>query len=131
MVGTMSKTTMHKTVGNMPPDGYEWDPTFRNARRETWVILGVWGACMLWSVPYCYLNGYITAGQSVNPGDVAYVWGMPKWAFFGVFVPWLLADVATTVFCFWYMADDNLGEAHEGADLEEAIAEDSSTEARR
>ncbi len=106
------------------PDSQDtWDPTYLHARREAWIILAVWGACLLWSVPYCYFTGYLQPGETVDSTTIKTIFGIPTWAFWGIAVPWLLADVFTTWFCFFYMADDDLGEAHEGLDLEEEIAE--------
>jgi hypothetical protein len=96
----------------------EWDPVFLHSRREAIVIFCIWLAALLWAVPYCYLNGY--AGN-IDPADVSTVWGIPSWLFWGIAVPWVVADLATIWFCFCFMQDDDLGVAHEGEDLEEDI----------
>lgn len=83
----------------------------------------MWGACLAWSVPYCYYFGYLGPDETVDSSNISLVMGIPSWAFWGIAAPWLAADVFTTWFCFWYMKDDDLGEAHEGLDLEEEIAE--------
>ncbi|HUG89315.1 MAG TPA: hypothetical protein VML55_00680, partial [Planctomycetaceae bacterium] len=88
----------------------EWDPVFLHSRREAIVIFCVWLAGLLWAVPYCYFNGYI---GHVDAANVATVWGIPSWLFWGIAVPWLVADLVTTWFCFCYMTDDDLGESHE------------------
>jgi hypothetical protein len=97
-----------------------YQPVFVNARREATIVFFVWVAALGWSVPYCYLNGY---GKAIDPDNLNIVWGMPSWVFWGVFVPWMIANIFTIAFCFLYMQDDDLGEAHEGADLAEEIAE--------
>ncbi len=84
------------------------------------MIVGVWALCLLWAVPYCYLQGY---RGDAGGAPMATVLGFPSWIFWGIGLPWLLADVFTTWFCFCYMKDDDLGEAHEGLDIEEEIAE--------
>jgi hypothetical protein len=94
------------------PGPVEYDPVFLHARKEAVIIFLVWLATLLWAVPYCYLNGYM---HNVEIDELATVWGMPSWIFWGILVPWLVADVFTTWFCFWYMADDDLGEAPERA----------------
>jgi len=98
----------------------EYDPVFLHARREAWIIFGVWVVAFLWAVPFCYLNGY---GKTIDPQNFSTVWGIPTWLFWGIAFPWLVADLFTTWFCFFYMENDDLGEAHEGADVEEEIAE--------
>jgi len=100
--------------------GFEYDPVFLHARREAVVIFCVWVTAILWVVPYCYFNAY---GGNVDPGSISMVMGIPTWLFWGIFVPWLVADAITIWFCFFYMKDDELGEANEGADIEEELAE--------
>lgn len=98
-------------------DDFEFDDTFLHARKEALIILGIWFVCLLWTIPYCYLNGF--TDPTSDAAAIPTVWGIPSWVFWGVGLPWLMADIATTWFCFVTMKDDNLGEAHEGADLEE------------
>jgi hypothetical protein len=101
------------------PSGAEYDPVFLHSRKEAILIFALWVVMLLWSVPYCYFAGY---GQ-YDPATFETVLGIPKWLFWGIAVPWLVADVFTTWFCFCYMKEDDLGEAHEGADLAEEVAE--------
>lgn len=89
---------------------YELDPVFLNSRREAKVIFGVWFLCAIWAVPVSYLLGY---NQTVTPGSVETVLGIPKWTFWGLFLPWLVADVITTAFCFKFLKEDDLGHADE------------------
>ena len=90
-----------------PPEEDLYDPVLLHTRREAWVIVGAFVVCLLWSVPWCYLAGY----PEPSGGQVSTVLGIPAWVFWGVFVPWLAADVFGFWFCFFYMADDPLGEA--------------------
>ncbi len=107
-------------------DDAVYDPIFLNSRREALVIFSVWAVALVWAVPYCYFNGYSALSDS---SSVETVWGIPSWVFWGIFAPWLIADIFTTWFCFCYMADDELGEAHEGADIAEDIAASTAAEA--
>jgi len=106
----------------------EYDPLFLHSRREAIVIFCVWLVALLWSVPYCYLNGF---PEHFDAESFSTTLGIPTWLFWGILVPWLVADVFTTWFCFFYMKEDDLGEAHEGADIEEEIAEMHAGEAAR
>ena len=82
------------------------DPVLVHARREAVIILTVFGVCLIWSVSWCYWTGY-----NLPPDQpVAKVLGIPSWIFWGVVVPWLLADIFTIWFCLSYMAMDPLGE---------------------
>ncbi len=102
------------------PSQVEFDPVYLHARKEAVVIFGLWVVMLLWSVPYCYLNGY---GGEFNAETFETILGTPKWLFWGIFAPWLVADLFTIWFCFSFMKEDDLGEAHEGADLAEEIEE--------
>jgi hypothetical protein len=35
---------------------------------------------------------------------------MPDWVFWSVVLPWGLCFLLSIWFCFWYMADDDLGQ---------------------
>ena len=92
----------------------EWiDPTVIHARREAWVILGAFAAFLIWSVSWCYLAGY----PEPTDGPPAQVFGMPSWVFWGVLLPWLVADVFALWFCFFFMVDDPLSDAESEGDL--------------
>lgn len=91
-------------------DQPEFDPVFLSSRREAIVIFCVWLAALLWAVPICYFNGYLPNIENFDPDNVSTVLGIPTWLFWGIFVPWLAADVFTIWFCFCYMKDDDLGE---------------------
>jgi len=113
-------------------DQLEYDPVFLNSRKEAIVIFCLWAAGLIWSVPFCYFNGYL--GSDIDVDSVTTVLGIPTWLFWGIFVPWIVADLFTTWFCFFYMKDDELGEAHENEDVEEDLkdlkASESSDEER-
>jgi len=88
------------------------DPFVVHARREALVILTAFAVCLVWSIACSCLLGY---GEPVD-GGLATVWGMPRWVFWGVLVPWLGADLFGLWFCFFFMADDPLGESEDESD---------------
>ena len=92
----------------------EYDPIFLNSRREAIVIFCLWLTALIWAVPFCYINGYQT---DFDPATLSTTWGIPTWLFWGILVPWIVADLFTIWFCFCYMKDDELGETNEGADI--------------
>jgi len=106
-----------------PGAATEYDPVFLNSRREAIVTLAIWALSLAWVVPYCYFTGYVQDGNEFKPEQLQTVLGMPSWAFWGIAVPWVVANIVTAWFAFVYMADDDLGEVHEGLDIEEEIAE--------
>jgi len=107
-----------------PPAGHsdqlDYDPVYLQSRRELGVILILFLVFSLWSVGTCYWLGYIDPEGSETTAT-AMTWGMPTWVFWGILMPWLAVDVAALWFCFFYMKDDNLGDAHEGEDLTEQL----------
>jgi len=92
-------------------DQDQLDPVVVHARREAVAILVAFAVCLVWSVTWCYLAGYGQPGEA----GLATVLGMPSWVFWGVLVPWLGADLFGCWFCFFFMADDPLGEAPDEA----------------
>lgn len=98
------------------PDG-KLDSVFLNARREFWAILVIWAAFCVWVVGVSWWLGH-----SVDAEHPRTTLGMPPWIFWGVALPWVMANVVTVWFCLSFMADDPLGET-------EALAEDREPEA--
>src|SRR5262245_588172 len=100
---------------NPPPN-----PLLRHAKREAALVMVLWLAALVWTVVSCYLHGYQHAPDAwvVRHGlatprtaeNLRTILGMPDWAFWGVFVPWLVCTVATVGFSLFVMRDDPLGE---------------------
>jgi len=93
----------------------DYDPLFIHSRREAIFIFFLWAACLLWCVPYCYLNGYVPDDQ-----EVAILWGLPSWIVFGILGPWLIANVVAILFCLFIFREDDLGIAPEEGESTEA-----------
>lgn len=113
---------MNSPANSLPPlTADNLDPVFRHSRREALAIFLVWLAAALWSLPYCYLNGY---GEAIDPQNLETIMGIPSWVFYGVVAPWLVADVLTIILCFGYIKNDDLGEsAAEGHPIETGAVE--------
>jgi Protein of unknown function (DUF997) len=92
------------------------DPVYLHTRREAIVIASLWLLALLWAVPYCYLYGYHSVS---DPAELQTIWGIPTWVFWGIAFPWLVCDVIAIGLCLFYIKDDDLGEPHEGADVED------------
>ncbi|MGB0582563.1 MAG: DUF997 family protein [Limisphaerales bacterium] len=79
------------------------DPVYLNARRETIFVIVTWCVFCLWVVGYSVNNGY-----DLDPTQLKTVMGMPAWIFWGVALPWLMANVVAIYFGLKFMADDPL-----------------------
>jgi len=107
-------------AADLNDDKYELDPVFTNSRREAVIIFMTWVAGLLWAVPFCYANGYLTGDGT----EFTMTMGVPTWLFWGILVPWIAADIFTTWFCFCYMKDDDLGAAPEDEVVETNVSEE-------
>ena len=88
-----------------------YDPVFLHSRREAILIASAWAVGLVWAVPYCYLNGY-----GLPPGEINTTFGVPTWLFWGILIPWIVADLFTAWFCFFYFVEDDLGEDRAGTE---------------
>ncbi len=85
------------------PPGKE-QQLLRHARRESLVVMIVWAIALAWSVGCGYVMGYQRSAD-----EMTLILGMPDWVFWSVVFPWGLALLFTVWFCFFFMADDDLG----------------------
>ena len=77
--------------------------SFRQARRETVVIVLGWLAFLIWTGFVC---GF---GSQLKPGEeIVTAFGMPRWVFQGVVLPWIAACGFTFWFSMFYMKDTDL-----------------------
>jgi hypothetical protein len=84
-----------------PPE----DAVVRAARRESKVALATWLVAMIYSITYCYVNGY------ERPVDtLTFVLWFPDWVFWGIIAPWLVCTLLSIVFAFGFMGNEPLGE---------------------
>jgi len=64
-----------------------------------------WLAFGLWVVGYSWIMGHHPATPTET---ISTVLGMPSWVFWGVALPWVLANILTFWYCFRFMVDDDL-----------------------
>jgi hypothetical protein len=106
------------------------DLLYKNALREVAVILSAWTVCLVYTVTYCYLYGYLShegTPESMGP-DIGTLVGplssfnrdpeslttplglaVPDWIFYGVVLPWVLCILFSLWFCLFYFREDDLG----------------------
>ena len=81
------------------------DPVYESSRRELKWILLLWVLCFVWVIGYCGMFGYQDGEQPLTT-----VIGMPSWVFWGIFLPWILASVASIWFALAKVEDHPLEE---------------------
>jgi len=86
----------------------ELGESFRQSKREFWVMVGIWTFFAIWTVSY---NGFFADGGSESDPEILF--GMPRWVVIGVVVPWILAVSATIWFAMAFMKDTPLGDEEE------------------
>lgn len=86
------------------------EPTYLRSRKESIVAGLIWFGSGLWVLLTCYFIGY---GKPVRP-----IGGIPHWALWGVFVPWVVLLAANTWYSLVYLRDDDLrdGDTEPGDD---------------
>jgi hypothetical protein len=89
--------------------------SFRQTRRELWVMLAAWIVFAAWTIGYNATHAFTEEASLPDP-----VLGMPRWITFGIFTPWMVAVVLTTWFAMRFMKDTPL---HDGAPETEAERE--------
>ena len=99
----MSAPPHNAPVSPEPPTAAE-DPLLVNARREALVAFSLWLAAGLWTIGYCGMFGY---GQNT---EVKLVLGIPNWVMWGVFVPWTLCTIFSSLLATFFIRDADLGE---------------------
>jgi hypothetical protein len=93
--------------------------TFRHARREARIVFLAWLVALIWTVGYCYINGYqhdadnplVRAGiADENPPALSQTrLGMPMWVCWGIFAPAIGCSLFTLGFGMIGISDDPLG----------------------
>lgn len=73
--------------------------------------MAAWALALVWSVGAGYVLGYQRDADSIR-----LILGMPDWVFWSVAVPWVVCFLFSTWFCFFFMADDDLGRDRAGED---------------
>ena len=82
-------------------EGWEWDEEFLQSRREAWRVLWFFIAALAWVIPSALWLGYDRSGDD---GMIDTVLGFPSWVLWSIALPWLIAAVATILFCLRRLA---------------------------
>ena len=82
------------------------DTLVQRGRREAAMALGMWLIAMIYTISYCYLNGYGRTADSLS-----FVLWFPDWVFWGIVAPWGICILLSVVFAFRVMGNESLGEA--------------------
>jgi hypothetical protein len=97
----MNEDAENGALSGTPPESL-----LKSARRELVVSATVWLIALVWSVGYCAKYGY----HFKTVDELTFVFGIPSWIFYGVFLPWGLCTAFSGAFAFGFMQDAELGE---------------------
>ena len=79
--------------------------SFRQARREMWVMLGAWIVFFLWVTLTCSRLAFL---EPEADGTIPTLLGLPRWVAIGIAIPWLAANVFIIWFALGFMKDTPL-----------------------
>lgn len=79
--------------------------SIRTALRESLLILATWAFFAVW---VCGGAAWLLLNQpsEPTPAEPAIVLGLPRWVFWTVALPWLLATVVTLAISRWVISDE-------------------------
>jgi Protein of unknown function (DUF997) len=103
------------------PAPFEYDPIYTHARRELVVSLLAFLIFGIWVIGFSWIAG---RRQETDPDSIPTILGMPTWVFWGVALPWVVANVFTFWFCFRYMTDHPLEIVEDEVDPETSPSAD-------
>jgi hypothetical protein len=115
----MSSQRVASNTDSHAGDQYSLDPVYVHARSETTVIVSL---CVLFLAITLIVCGSL--GYDKSPTEIAQVdatMGMPTWVFWGLLVPWVMVNLLTILFCFTWMAEDDLSDPDEEAMLQKMV----------
>jgi uncharacterized membrane protein YhdT len=93
------------------------DPVLRSARREALIVFGIWLAACIYTVGFCAAYGY-----ERDPVSLTFVFGIPDWVFYGIFLPWTVCTILSFIVSNFVIRDEDLGEEQSEASLDRADA---------
>ena len=83
--------------------------SFRQARREMWIMLAAWVFFFLWVMLTCSRLAF--ADPDAPEGrTIPTLFGMPKWVALGIAIPWIASNGFIIWFALGFMKDTALPE---------------------
>ncbi|MCB1086577.1 MAG: DUF997 family protein [Verrucomicrobiae bacterium] len=93
---------------NSPPSSKqspeELAASYRQSRKEMWVMLAAWAVFFLFVTAVCASLG----GSRETDGSIPTLMGFPRWVCLGIAIPWVAANVFIYWFSFHFMKDTPL-----------------------
>ena len=86
-------------------EGESLGRSFRQARKEMWVMLAAWIVFFLWVTLSCARTAFAGPDET---GQIATLFGMPRWVATGIAIPWVAANAFIIWFALGYMKDTPL-----------------------
>lgn len=103
-------------TAELPPAGAE-DSVLISARREALVAFGIWCLALAWTIGYCGIFAYD------QDAEVKLILGVPSWVMWGVFAPWTICTIVSSLLAYYFIRDADLGEDPEEKTLGEIRGE--------
>jgi Protein of unknown function (DUF997) len=90
-------------------------PLLKQSRREAVWSLVLWLFAALWTLGYCGYYGYPPQPEPT------FIYGVPTWVFWGIFVPWCICTLLSCLFALCFMQSDAFTEAPTNTPQENAV----------
>jgi len=109
-----------------PPE----DPVYRSSLKDARFGMTFWAIATVLVCGMSYVLGYQRPGQKLTAADIQPIYGMPRWFFFSVLIPWVICSIVCVVYAGFIMTDEDLGVDHteeleqeirEGTDIHELV----------
>ncbi|MSR30292.1 MAG: hypothetical protein EXR99_02190 [Gemmataceae bacterium] len=78
----------------------------KNGIRDATIVAWFWAISLFWSIGYCWQYGYLIRKDPQGQVVLETILGMPSWAFWGIFSPWVLCAIFTALYGLCLMRDD-------------------------
>ena len=101
-----------------PPE----DPVYINSLKDARFGITFWAIATTVVCGLSYILGYQQSGRKLTAADIQPFFGIPRWFFISVLVPWVLCSIVCVVYAGFIMTDEDLGTDHT-EELEQEIQE--------
>ncbi|MCB1063259.1 MAG: DUF997 family protein [Verrucomicrobiae bacterium] len=102
----MTSITSDSKPDEEPSVGESLGDSFRQARREMWVMVAAWIVFFTWVTVACARSAYVIPEGGMS--EIPTILGMPSWVVLGIGLPWVVANLFIAWFALGFMKDTPL-----------------------